>query len=96
MKMELNYTLLLEKISECQGLGMEWGEMPLIINTDLTTYIHAFITYEDDDYLVIIVPDKTGAEYAKILNKNTVLSVEIIYSQMLEQSESIEGDVNYG
>ena len=68
--MRLNYTLLLTDISKKQGLGLLPTEMPLIINTDLTTYTMAYITYEDDEYLTIVVPDTDGAEFAKILNKN--------------------------
>ena len=83
--MKLNYTLLLTDISKKQGLGIPWTEMPLIIHTDLTTYTMAYITYEDEEYLSIVVPNKDGAEFAKILPKNTILSVEIIYAQMLEK-----------
>ena len=71
--MRLNYTLLLTDISKKQGLGIPWNEMPLIINTDLTTYTMAYITYEDEEYLTIVVPNEEGAEYAKILNKSTIL-----------------------
>lgn len=94
--MRLNYTMLLEKISKEQGLGLQWNQMPLIINTDMDTYSHAFITYEDDEYMTIIVTDDSGAEFAKIINKNTVLSVEIIYAQMLAHSKDSKGDVIYG
>lgn len=94
--MHLNYTFLLKRISKKQGLGLNWNEMSLIINTDIATYIHAVIIYEDDEYLVVIVPDtKTGAEFAKILNKNTVLSVEIIYQQMLEKPKHLKWGCMY-
>ena len=83
--MRLNYTLLLTDISKKQGLGIAVTEMPVIIHTDLTTYTMAYITYEDEEYLSIVVPNKDGAEFAKILNKNTILSVEVIYAQMLEK-----------
>lgn len=92
--MQLNYNMLLQKISDDQGLGLSADEIPLIINTDLTTYIQAFITYEDDEYIVIVVPDENGAEYAKIINKSTVVSIEIIYMQMLEVKDT-EGGVMY-
>ena len=68
--------------------------MPLIINTDIATYHYCFLTYEDDKYIVIAVIDKTGAEFAKIINKNTVLSVEVLYQQMLKTPEdNKEGDM---
>ena len=94
--MRLNYTLLLTDISKKQGLGISWNEMPLIINTDLTTYTMAYITYEDEEYLTIVVPNEEGAEYAKILNKSTILSIDVIYAQMLNRPKDTKGDVMYG
>ena len=93
--MRLNYTVLLEKISKEQGLGIAWKEIPLIVNTDLTTYTMAYINYEDEEYIVIVIPDAEGAEFVKILNKNTVLSVEIVYQQMMETPKDSKGDVSY-
>lgn len=94
--MRIDYHLLLTEISKQQGLGTTPKEMPLIINTDLTTYTMAYLMYEDEDYLVIAVPDKDGAELAKILNKNTILSIEVIYAQMLNKPKNTKGDVMYG
>ena len=94
--MRLNYTLLLTDISKKQGLGIPVTEMPLIIHTDLTTYTLAYITDEDEEYLSIVVPNKDGAEYAKILNKNTILSVDVIYAQMLEKPTPFKEDGMYG
>lgn len=94
--MRLNYTLLLTDISKKQGLGIPYQELPLIIHTDTTTYMMAYITYEDEEYLSIVVPDGDGAEYAKILNKNTVLSVEVVYAQMLKEPRNHKGDISYG
>ena len=93
--MRLNYTLLLERISKEQGLGLHWNEMPVIIHTDLMTYTMAYITYEDEDYLNIVVPNEEGAEYAKILNKSTILSIDVIYAQMLDKPKETKGDVSY-
>ena len=70
--------------------------MPLIVHTDLATYTMAYLMYEDEDYLIIAVPDKDGAELAKILNKNTILGVEVIYQQMLQKPKNPKGDVTYG
>ena len=97
VKTRIDYQLLLTEISRKQGLGTTPLEMPLIIHTDLTTYTMAYIMYEDEDFLVIIVPDKDGAELAKILNKNTILSIEVIYAQMLKpQKQNPKGDAAYG
>ena len=94
--MRIDYHLLLLEISKSQGLGLTAKEMPLIIHTDLTTYTMAYLSYEDEDYLIIVVPNEEGAEYAKILNKNTILSVEVIYAQMLTPKKTSKGDVMYG
>ena len=56
----------------------------------------AYITYEDEEYLSIVVPNKDGAEYAKILNKSTILAVDVIYAQMLEKPRPFKEDGMYG
>ena len=94
--MRLNYTLLLERISKEQALGLHWNEISLIIHTDLFTYTMAQITYEDEDHITIIVPSSKGEEFAKILNKDTINTIEIIYQQMLEKPKDTKGDVSYG
>ena len=94
--MKLNYTLLLTDISKKQGLGIPASEMPLIIHTDLTTYTMAYITYEDEEYLSIVVPNKDGAELAKIIPKTTILTIEVVYQQMLKKPKDPKGDVLYG
>ena len=94
--MRIDYHLLLLEISKSQGLGLTAKEMPLIIHTDLATYTMAYLMYEDEDYLIIAVPNEEGAELAKILNKNTILSVEVIYQQMLKPKKEPKGDVMYG
>ena len=60
------------------------------------TYTMAYITYEDEDYLNIVVPNNEGAEYAKILNKNTIITIDVMYQQMLETPKNSKGDVMYG
>ena len=70
--------------------------MPVIIHTDLMTYTMAYITYEDEDYLSIVVPNEEGAEFAKILNKDTIIAIDVIYQQMLEKPKTHKGDVSYG
>ena len=86
----------MERISKEQGLGLHAHEMPLIIHTDLATYTMAYITYEDEEYLSIIVPSEDNAEYAKILNKTTVLAINVIYAQMLEKPTPFKEDGMYG
>ena len=86
----------MERISKEQKLGLHWNEIPLIIHTDLATYTMAYITYEDEDYLSIVVPTEDQTEYAKILNKATVLAINVIYAQMLQEPKTHKGDVSYG
>ena len=94
--MRIDYHLLLIEISKDQKLGLTAKEMPLIIHTELATYTMAYLLYEDEDYLIIAVPDKDGAELAKIIPKNTILTVEVIYQQMLTPKKEPKGDVMYG
>ena len=94
--MRIDYQLLLTDISKKQGLGIPATELPLIINTDLTTYTMAYLLYEDEDYLVITVPNKDGAEFAKIIPKSTILSIEVVYAQMLEKPTPFKEDMMYG
>ena len=94
--MRIDYHLLLTEISKRQGLGTTPTEMPVIIHTDTHTYTYAHLFYEDEDFLVIIVPDEEGHEYAKILNKATILSIELIYAQMLKKPTPIKEDMMYG
>ena len=56
----------------------------------------AYLMYEDEDYLTIAVPDQDGAELAKIIPKNTILTVEVIYQQMITLPKNSKGDVMYG
>lgn len=94
--MRIDYQLLLTDISKKQGLGIPAHELPLIVNTDITTYTMAYLLYEDEDYLVITVPNKDGAEFAKIIPKSTILSVELVYAQMLEKPTPFKEDMMYG
>ena len=94
--MRIDYHLLLLEISKSQGLGLTAKEMPLIVHTDLATYTMAYLMYEDEDYVIIAVPDKDGAELAKIIPKTTILGIEVIYQQMLQKPRNSKGDVQYG
>ena len=94
--MRIDYHLLLLEISKSQGLGLTAKEMPLIVHTDLATYTMAYLMYEDEDYLIIAVPNQEGAELAKIIPKNIILSIEVIYQQMLKKPKDTKGDVMYG
>lgn len=93
--MRIDYHMLLMEISKKQGLGTTATEMPVIICTKIATYPCAYLLYEDEDYLIIVITDQEGAELAKILRKDTILSVEVIYQQMLQKPKNPKGDVSY-
>ena len=56
----------------------------------------AYLMYEDEEYVIIAVPDKDGAELAKIIPKTTILTIEVVYQQMLKKPRNSKGDVSYG
>ena len=58
-------------------------------------YTMAYIMHEDETYLTIVVPDDDGAEYAKIIPKDTILEVDVVYAQMLNRPKDTKGDVSY-
>lgn len=95
-KTRIDYHLLLTEISKSQGLGLTPKELPLIIHTDTHTFTMAYLMYEDEDYLIIAVPNEDGAEFAKIINKQSILTIEVIYQQMLNKPRNSKGDVSYG
>ena len=55
----------------------------------------AYLMYEDEEYLIIAVPNQDGAELAKIIPKTTILGIEVIYQQMLKKPRNTKGDVTY-
>lgn len=93
--MNLDYISLLERISEEQQLGLQYDEIPVRVETDIASYWLVHIIYEDDNNLVIITPGENGEEYIKILNKSTILSISLIYAQMLTEPKDSKGDVSY-
>ena len=56
----------------------------------------AYIMHEDETYLTIVVPNEDGEKKKKIIPKDTILSVDVMYQQMLEQPKETKGDVMYG
>lgn len=55
---------------------------------DDTIYPYSFILDETDDLLTVAVTDPDGFERAKIIPKENVSSIEIIYQQDLQQIET--------
>ena len=93
--MRIDYQLLLTDISKKQSLGLMPLEMALIIHTDLLTYTYAYIMHEDEDYLTIVVPDEEGHEFCKILNKECIQCIEVIYEEMIPENMDKWRDLSY-
>lgn len=87
---------MLQDIIHLQRLGLEVKDLSLIIHTDNTVFHFARIIYEDEQYLSIIVESPEGAEFCKILNKDKIECVEILYAQMLEKQTPNKEDGMYG
>ena len=82
-----DYSTLVEEMSLDQGLGLVLEQIPLIIFCKQIVYHCCFIIRETDKNLVIIVPDEVGHEHVKIINKDYIESVELIYEDMLLKAE---------
>ena len=80
-----DYSTLLEEMSLEQGLGLVLEELPLIVYCTNVVYKLCFIVRETDKNLVIVCPDEKGHEFVKVVNKDYVESVEIIYQELLEK-----------
>lgn len=94
--MQLDFTCLLQDLIIEQRLGLEVKDLSLIVQTENNIFTFARIIYEDDQYITIIVESPEGAEFGKILNKDKIECVEILYAQMLEKPTQNKEDGMYG
>lgn len=94
--MQLDYTFLLQDIITQQRLGLEVKDLSLIIQTENNVFTFARLIYEDEQYVSIVVESPEGAEFCKILNKDKIECVEILYAQMLEKPNKNKDDGMYG
>lgn len=78
-----DYSTLVEEMSLEQGLGLVLEQIPLIIFCQQVVYHYCFIIRETDKNLVVIVPDEDGHEHVKIINKECIETVEMLYEDML-------------
>lgn len=92
--MERNIETIVAILAQEQELGIKPNEIPIIIKTTELDYVYCIILYEDDQYLGIVEVQGNGEEQVKILNKEFLISVEILYESMLrpESLESIKSD----
>ena len=75
---------LLEEMSLEQGLGFVIEELALVVYCTDVVYTGAYLVGETDRNLVLVVPDSVGREFVKVVNKDFVVSVEILYEEMLD------------
>lgn len=69
--------------------------MSLIIQTENNVFTFARIIYEDERYVSIVVESPEGAEFGKILNKDKIECVEILYQQLLQVPNDPKGSWNH-
>ena len=82
-----DYSTLLEEMSLEQGLGLVLEQLPLIVYCTNVVYQLCFIVRETDKNLVIVCPDEKGHEFVKVVNKDYVERVEIVYQELLDSLE---------
>ena len=80
-----DYSTLLEEMSLEQGLGLVLEELPLIVYCTNVVYTLCYLVRETDKNLVIVCPDEAGHEFVKVVNKDFVESVEIVYQELLDK-----------
>lgn len=92
--------MLLNGMSKGDELLIE--DIPLVINTTDTSYLLAFIDYEEDDKLGINYTAEDGTERFVVVNKKYIVDVEVLYKQDIdilfedpEDSEVSEEDMMY-
>ena len=74
--------MLLNGMSRDDTLAIQ--DIPLIINTTDTSYLLAFIDYEEDDKLGINYTAEDGTERFVVVNKKYIVDVEVLYQQDID------------
>lgn len=74
--------MLLNGMSHDDTLAIQ--DIPLIINTTDTSYLLAFIDYEEDDKLGINYTAEDGTERFVVVNKKYIVDVEVLYQQDID------------
>ena len=59
-------------------------QLPLIISTTDNIYAPCYIVSEETDLISEVVVDSEGHEFAKILNKDYIIAIEVFYEEMIE------------
>lgn len=82
----------LDQISQEQGLGLKAEELTLIIRCEDVLYYPCLIVKESSDYVSIVQTNEYGEEYCKVLRKEYITQVVILYQQMLEEKPEPKKD----
>ena len=57
--------------------------LPLIIITTDNVYAPCFIVSEEQNLLSVVLLDSEGHEFAKIINKDYIVAIEVFYEEMV-------------
>lgn len=57
--------------------------LPLIIITTDNAYAPCFIVSEEQNLLSVVLLDSEGHEFAKIINKDYIVAIEVFYEEMV-------------
>lgn len=95
MNVDEDILTLLDEISEQQKLGMEAEQIPLIINIEGCLHYPCFIIHETDKYISIVQGSVKGEEFCKIIHKEYISSIAILYEQMLKAPKNSKGETMY-
>lgn len=83
---------LWEEMSLEQGLGLVIEELALNVYLDKIVYSLCYLIRETDRNLVLVVPDEEGHEHVKVVNKDYVEAIEIVYQDMLVRVDEQPND----
>lgn len=97
MRIEQETMVLLSNLIKEQKLGMPVTETPMIIYLDGAIYPFTYLVDETEDYLSIMVVNEEGRQHAKVLNKQYIQSIEILYlDQVMKHEKRKDKEGMYG
>ena len=95
MNVDEDILTLLDEIIECQKLEIKAEQIPLILKIDGCIYYPCFIMHETDKYVTILHRTNKGEEFCKIMHKEYISDISIIYEQMMETPQNTKGEIMY-
>lgn len=82
--MQNNYSQMLLNGIQNDKNDIKINDIPLIINTIDTSYLLAFIDYEEKDILGINYTAEDGTERFIVINKEHIIDISILYQQDID------------